>query len=324
MLTGILSFIIGIGVFIFALKYLRERLEKLLSKRTLSVLGKFSIKRVPSFLVGAVATALFQSSTATTVLTVQLVNLGAVSLFSATAIILGANIGTSITAFLFSFASLPVSLFMGTLVFVGLVGSFLPFKNKEFSQNIFGVFIGLGLLFVGLSTLSSALNVEPIQNFFVFIFSRHDFFLLLLLFGAVFAALISSSAAATGIILMLAANGAISLVSAMFIVLGTNIGTCIIPIFSSFRTNITAKRAAYINLFFNLFGIIFAVPVLLFFSLSISKFLSHFSSRLEFQIAYFNLFFNIITAVAMLPFVKQFNKLISFTIKNRDGNVPPR
>ncbi|MCL2861518.1 MAG: Na/Pi symporter [Firmicutes bacterium] len=315
MLTGILSFITGIGVFIFALRYLREKLENLLSQRATKALEKLSDKRVPSFLVGAGATALFQSSTATTVLTVQLVNLGAVSLFSATAIILGANIGTSLTAFLFSFAALPVSLFMGSLVFVGIAGSFLPFKNKELSQNIFGVFCGLGMLFLGLSAISSGLNVEVIQNFFVYLFSRHDFFLVLLLFGALFAALISSSAAATGIILMLAANGAISLISALFIVLGTNIGTCIIPILSSFKTNEAAKRAAYINLFFNLLGIIFAVPFLLFLSSPISTVLSRLTMRLEFQIAYFNLFFNIITAVAMLPFIRQFNALISKLIK---------
>ncbi|MCL2255820.1 MAG: Na/Pi symporter [Firmicutes bacterium] len=320
MLIGILSFIIGVGVFIFALKFLRDNLERLLSKKATTALGKLSKRRVSSFLVGAVATALFQSSTATTVITVQLVSLGVVSFFSATAIILGANIGTSLTAFLFSFASLPIALFMGSLVLVGIIGSFLPFKNKDLSQNIFGVLIGLGLLFVGLSTISSALNVEPIQNFFAGIFSTHNFFLVLLLFGALFATLISSSAAATGIVLMLASSGAITLSSALFIVLGTNIGTCIIPILSSFKTNDTAKRTAYVNLIFNFLGIVFAVPFLLFLSPQISSFLAFLSQRLEFQIAFFNLFFNIVTAVAMLPFINQFNAFVEKIIRVKNKN----
>ena len=185
------------------------------------------------------------------------VNAKGMDLYQASAIIIGANIGTTATGFLASLDSLNVSLYLSLFCFIGVMLGFVKKIKKV------GNFLkGLGMIFIGLKLMSSSCNDESIKSGFRTVFSKLNFPLLLELFGILFTALIQSSAAMTGIIIVMISNQVINIQNALFITLGANVGTCVTAFIGSIGGSLNSKRAAVIHLTFNTFGCALFTPIL--------------------------------------------------------------
>ena len=253
----ILSLIAGIGAFMIAMELLNRSLNELAGEKMKSMLQKITGNRILGVIFGAIVTAAIQSSTATTIMVIGFVNANVMDLYQASAIIIGANIGTTATGLLASLESLNISLYLCLFCFIGVMMSFIK-KIKKIGNFI----KSLGMIFVGLKLMSSSCNDESIKSGFRSLFAKLDFPLLLELFGLLFTALIQSSAAVTGLVIVMISKEAINIQSALFITLGANIGTCVAALIAVIKGNINSKRAAIIHLTFNTFGLSVFTPIL--------------------------------------------------------------
>ncbi len=312
----ILSLLAGCGVFITGMNLMSGGLEKTTGSGLKRLLGRISNNRLAGVGVGASVTALIQSSSATSVMVIGFVNAGVMSLMQATAIIMGANIGTTITGMIVSLSSLNISLFTSVFAFIGVMMMF--FKNQKV-KNIGSILCGLGLIFIGLDLMSAAFANEEIKTSFCNIFSSINFPLLLILIGIAFTALIQSSSAVTGLIIIMVGQGALPISNALFIVLGSNIGTCVTALIACIGTSTNAKRTGLIHLSFNIIGTFIFTIFLWIFNPYIVKFLQIICpNNLEIQIALFHVFFNVITTLILLPFSKYLVKLSTLIIKEKE------
>ena len=216
----------GVGVFIVGMNFLSEALEKSAGEGMKRLLGRISNNRFSGVGIGAGVTAIIQSSSATSVMVIGLVNAGVMTLMQATPIIMGANIGTTITGVLVALKNDYFNMAMYALAFAGVM---MGFAKKEKVKLAGLLCSGLGLIFVGLNVMSSeeAFGNPLVESMFTEIFKRIDFPLLLILVGAIFTAIIQSSSAATGVVITMVGTGILPLDLALFIILGANIGTCI-------------------------------------------------------------------------------------------------
>ena len=312
--NSILMLLAGCGVFMAGMKMMSDGLERSAGKGMKRLFSRISDNRFAGVGVGAAVTAIIQSSSATSVMVIGFVNAGIMTLTQATAIIMGANIGTTVTGIIISFSAFNVSLYASVLAFVGVMMMF--FKNDSV-KKAGGVLCGLGLLFVGLDAMSGAFGNSEIKNMFGNMFAAIEFPLLLILVGTLFTALIQSSSAATGLLIIMVGQGALSVGNALFIVLGTNIGTCITAVIASVGTTTNAKRTALIHLLFNLAGTIVFTVVLWLLGPYVVGLLSSVFSKPQMQIAWFHVAFNIITTAMLLPFIKQLVKLAKLIIKDK-------
>ena len=311
MLISILMLFAGVGVFIAGMNMLGDGLEKSAGSGLKKLLGKISGNRFAGVGIGAGVTAIIQSSAATTIMAIGFVNAGIMTLFQATAIIMGANIGTTITGVLVSLKSLPIADFAAAFAFIGVMMTFI---KKERIKQIGAILCGLGLLFIGLDLMGNALSEEANPELFAFfknLFSSIEFPLLLIVVGALFTALIQSSSAATGIFITMvgtiAADGnpMIAMESALFLVLGSNIGTCITAALAAMGASTNAKRTALIHLSFNIIGTVLFTALIWPLSGYVVDILRTFSPKLEMQLAWFHVIFNVTTTLVLLPFIKQ-------------------
>ena len=317
----ILALLAGSGVFMAGMNMLSSNLEKIAGNKMKSLLGKISNNRFAGVGIGASVTAIIQSSAATTVMAIGFVNAGVMTLMQATAIIMGANIGTTVTGFLVSLSSFDISLYFSVFTFIGIMMMFI--KNDKV-KIIGGILAGLGLLFVGLDLMSNAFNDPAIKEFFIEIFTSINFPLLLILCGIVFTALLQSSSAATGLVIVMVGNGAIDVSSALFIILGSNIGTCVTAIIASIGTTTNAKRTAFIHLAFNVIGtIIFTIFIWIFTPYIVSFLDAIFPNNGEMQIALFHIIFNVTTTLLLLPFIKWLVKLAELVIREKKKESAP-
>ena len=318
---SLLALLIGCGVFINGMNMLSDGLEKTTGRGLKKLLGKISNNRFAGVGIGAAVTALIQSSSATSVMTIGFVNAGVMSLSQATAIIMGANIGTTITGILVSLSSLNINIYFSLLTFIGVI---LMFIKKDNIKNIGAILCGFGLLFVGLDLMGNTFknNIEVV-NFFENIFSSINFPLLLIFVGIIFTALIQSSSAATGVIITMVGAGALSVGDGLFIILGSNIGTCITALLASIGTNTNAKRTAFIHLSFNLIGTILFTIILWIFNAQIVNLLNTLlPGNTQMQIAWFHVIFNLTTTIMLIPFINHLVKLAQFAIKEpKDKNA---
>lgn len=312
--NSILMLLAGCGVFMAGMKMMSDGLERSAGKGMKRLFSRISDNRFAGVGVGAAVTAIIQSSSATSVMVIGFVNAGIMTLTQATAIIMGANIGTTVTGIIISFSAFNVSLYASVLAFVGVMMMF--FKNDSV-KKAGGVLCGLGLLFVGLDAMSGAFGNSEIKNMFGNMFAAIEFPLLLILVGTLFTALIQSSSAATGLLIIMVGQGALSVGNALFIVLGTNIGTCITAVIASVGTTTNAKRTALIHLLFNLAGTIVFTVALWLLGPYVVGLLSSVFSNPQMQIAWFHVAFNIITTAMLLPFIKQLVKLAKLIIKDK-------
>ncbi len=310
----------GSGVFMAGMKFMSDGLEASAGKGIRKLFGKISDNRLAGIGIGAGVTAIIQSSAATTVMVIGFVNAGIMTLFQATAIIMGANIGTTVTGLLVSLSSLNVGVVVSGFALVGILMSMFS-KNKTV-KNVGGVICGLGLIFVGLDLMSGSLEGnEQIRGAFANLFSSISFPLLLIFFGALFTALIQSSSAATGLIITLVSQGVLSVDGGLYIVLGTNIGTCITAIIASIGTSTNAKRAALIHLTFNLIGTVIFSLLLVFLNKYFVRLLSVMAPNAPaMQIAYFHIFFNMITTLLLMPFIKQLTWFATKVIRDKEND----
>ena len=311
----IIALLAGCGVFIVGMSMLSEGLEKSAGSGLKKLLGKISNNRFAGIGVGASVTALIQSSSATSVMVIGFVNAGIMSLAQATAIIMGANIGTTVTGLIVSLSALDISLYATLLSFVGIMMTFT--KNQKI-KNIGTIICGFGLLFVGLDLMGAAFNNDQIKDVFSTIFASIVFPLLLILCGVLFTALIQSSSAATGLIIVMVGSGAITVESALFVVLGSNIGTCITAILASVGTTTNAKRTAFIHLLFNFIGTIIFTIILWIFADPIVSLLGKLFDNPQMQIAWFHVIFNVTTTIVLVGFVNQLVKLSNIVIKDKE------
>ncbi len=310
---SILTLLAGCGVFIAGMNMMSDGLERSAGGGMKKLLGKLSNNRFAGVGVGMAVTAIIQSSSATSVMVIGFVNAGIMTLMQATAIIMGANIGTTVTGLIVSLSAFDVSLYASVLAFIGVMMTFI---KKEKVKIIGSTLCGLGLLFVGLDAMSGAFNNAEIKNFFEDLLASINFPLLLILVGALFTALIQSSSAATGLIIIMVGQGVIPVENALFIVLGSNIGTCITAILASIGASTNAKRTAFIHLIFNVIGTIIFTIILWIFTKPIVNALAGISNT-QMQIAWFHVIFNVTTTILLLPFIKYLVKFATFVIKDK-------
>ncbi|MBE5747343.1 MAG: Na/Pi cotransporter family protein [Clostridiales bacterium] len=321
-LEAVLLLLAGVGVFIAGMNMLGDGLEKSAGGGLKRLLGKISGNRFAGVGVGAGATAIIQSSSATSVMVIGFVNAGIMTLFQATAIIMGANIGTTITGILVSLKSLPIADFAMVLAFIGVM---MMFIKKDKAKQIGGILCGFGLIFVGLDLMGSSLKkCDALNDFFKDLFTKIDFPLLLILCGALFTALIQSSSAATGIFISMVGSGALSLDVALFLVLGSNIGTCITAVLACMGAGVNAKRTALIHLSFNVIGTVIFTALLWPLRAYAVQWLTQIPGGEEMQLAWFHVIFNVSTTLLLLPFIKQLVAMATKIIPERKAEEDNR
>ena len=319
LLKSLILLLAGVGVFIVGMNMMSEGLETRAGGALKKLLAKISNNRFLGVGIGAGTTAIIQSSSATTVMVIGLVNAGVITLFQAISVIMGANIGTTVTGLIVALSGQKGAIsFSDIAIIMAFVGVMMMFVKKDKVKLIGSIICGLGVIFVGLDIMSGALdasNNPEIISLFQNVFSAIDFPLLLILFGALFTALIQSSSAATGIIIVMAGGGIIPVETALFIVLGTNIGTCVTALLACLGTGTNAKRTAFIHFTFNLIGTIIFTAILWPTGPWFASILSGFKT-VEMQIAIFHVIFNVTTTLLLIPFVKLLEKLSMFVIKD--------
>lgn len=313
---AVLILLAGCGVFIAGMNMLSGGLEKRAGGGMKKLFGKISGNRFAGVGVGAAATAIIQSSSATSVMVIGFVNAGVMTLAQATSIIMGANIGTTVTGILVSLKSLNISLYASLLAFIGVMMSFM---KKDNIKQLGGILCGLGLIFVGLDVMGGAFDGTGLSAFFQEkVFSNISFPLLLILCGVAFTALIQSSSAATGLFITMVGAGALQLDQALFLVLGSNIGTCVTAVLASIGATVSAKRTAFIHLTFNLIGtILFTAVIWIFKDKAVWLLQAVFPNNTQVQLAWFHVAFNVSTTLVLLPFVSQLVKLATFVVREK-------
>ncbi|WP_270914062.1 Na/Pi cotransporter family protein [Allofournierella sp. CML151] len=294
-LANVLSLLGGLALFLYGMHMMSGGLEAAAGNRMKSILEKLTANRFLGVAVGAGITAVIQSSSATTVMVVGFVNSGLMSLRQAVWIIMGANIGTTITGQLIA---LDVGALAPLMAFAG-VALVVFFKNPKL-HNYGSIVAGLGVLFIGMDMMSAAMKPLADEPAFVSLMTHFENPILGILAGAVFTALIQSSSASVGILQALAASGAISFSSAVFVLFGQNIGTCITAVLASIGTSRNAKRTTLIHLMFNIIGtIIFTIVCVLF---PLPALVASFTpENIPGQIANMHTLFNIVTTLLLLP-----------------------
>ena len=321
LLQSLIWLLAGVGVFIVGMNFMSDALEKSAGGGMKRLLEKISNNRLSGVGIGAGVTAIIQSSSATSVMVIGLVNAGVMTLMQATPIIMGANIGTTITGVLVALKNDYFNMLMYLLAFAGVMMGF--FKNEK--VRLAGLLCsGLGLIFVGLNVMSSeqAFGNPLVEDLFTNVFGAIDFPLLLILVGIVFTALIQSSSAATGVVITMVGTGVLSLDLALFIILGANIGTCVTALLASAGANANSKRVALIHFTFNFIGTMLFTAIIWIFkepavNLLVSIFPGSDPMSLQMRVSLFHVVFNVTTTLALLPFVKYLVKYSCFVIKDR-------
>ena len=324
LLEVIFVFAGGLGMFLYGMNMMGEGLQKSTGNKLKRLLGYLTKNRLMAVIIGALVTAIIQSSSATTVMIVGFVNAGIMNLVQATGVIMGANIGTTVTAWLVSmgeWSSLLKPDFFAPVLIAGGVFTTLLCKNKT-KKDIAEIIIGLGLLFIGLKFMSDVIKPYAQAEDSIF---RQAFIVLGknpvlgILVGVAVTAVIQSSSASVGILQTLAMAGVVNWQSAIFITLGQNIGTCITAILSSIGASKTAKRASIIHLSFNVIGaIVFGVIMYIIFRFKPDFAGSNISST---QISIFHTIFNISNTVILFPFANFLVKLSGLFIDDSKVDV---
>lgn len=318
----LLTMIGGLALFLYGMHMLSEGLEKLSGGKLERILESMTDSRWKAVLLGAGVTAVIQSSSATTVMVVGFVNSGIMKLTQAIGVIMGANVGTTITSWLLSLTGLegdsfllemikPTS-FSPVLAMIGVV--FIVFLKNPKKRDIGGILVGFAILMTGMSTMSDAMKPLSEIPSFTRLFTMFENPFLGLIMGAILTAVIQSSSASVGILQALCATGTVTYGAAVPIILGQNIGTCVTAMMSGVGAGKNAKRAATIHLMFNVIGV--AVFMFVFYTLNFAlqfNFLSE--SANSAGIALVHTGFNLLATLVLLPFAKQLEQLSFVLIK---------
>lgn len=295
-ITDVLALLGGLALFLYGMQMMSTGLEAAAGNRMKSILEKLTSNRVKGVLVGAAITAVIQSSSATTVMVVGFVNSGLMTLKQAVWVIMGANIGTTITGQL-------IALNIGAiapLFAIAGVGAIMFIKSEKV-HHISSIFAGLGILFMGMDMMGAAMSPLKESEAFISLMTKFDNPLLGILVGALFTAVIQSSSASVGILQALASTGMIPLSSAVFVLFGQNIGTCITAVLASIGMKVNAKRTTVIHLLFNIIGTVLFTVICL-----VTPYVTWIEAMTPgdpvAQIANAHTVFNIVTTLLLLPF----------------------
>lgn len=337
----------GIAAFIVGMNMMGGNLEKAAGRHMRRLMAKATKNRFVGVGTGAAVTAIVTSSSATTVMIVGFVNVGLMTLTQAVSVIMGANIGTTITALITAVSTtggqLEITSIFAALAFAGVLMNMIG--KRDLVKYIGLILAGLGLIFIGMETMSASMGgllaekvivdgvavanpiAEAVKDMFRAIGGDAGGNLtwqipVLFIIGAALTGLVQSSAAVTAIVMSLAASGAVDLPFAMFVILGTNVGTCVTALLSSLGTNVNARRTAFVHFSFNLIGgILFIIP-LSFPAVSggIAYVLQHMvPGVIAIQIALFHMFFNIVTTLILLPFQNLLVRLAMLVVRDKKG-----
>lgn len=323
-----LSLLGGIGVFLYGMKLMGDSLEMVAGNEIKRMFAKISNKKLIGVGIGTVTTAVVQSSAAIIVMSMGFVNSGLMSLTQAITISYGANIGTCVTALIVAvgvggFADVQLTVIFAALAGVGAL--MIMFTKKDKVKKIGGIITGLGMIFVGLSVMTSSMSIFSQSDKISAFLAKISNPALLLLFGILFTALIQSSSAVSGIVITMVASvpALLHFDQALYIILGSNIGTCITSLIAAIGTNTDAKRAAVINVFYKTVGVI--IFGILSIWVPFGKMFSIFKAP-ALQVAMFHLFFNVVATVIFFPFtnlmVKASEKIMPEKKKPVDENEP--
>ena len=307
---SVITILAGCGVFLLGFKLLSDNMEKLAGNGLKRLFNKTSDKKLVGVGLGAAATAVVQSSAITTVMVIGFVNTGIMSLKQAATIIMGANIGTTITAQIVALQAFNLNVFFMALAFIGMAMNMFSKKDKVRLAGI--ALAGLGIVFVGLDVMSGAMEGEMIHAALETMLSKATNPAFLLFIGVAFTALIQSSSAVTTIIIAMAMQGLIvggGGNAVLYVILGSNIGSCVTALISSIGTSVNARRASIIHLLFNVIGAVIFMVILLIFPQFQEKTFERWFSSPETQIAMFHTFFNVLCTLMFLPFTNVLVKL---------------
>lgn len=321
-ISVIILLLAGIGVFLVGVSLLSSNIEQLANTGIKKLFKKTANSKLINIGIGATTTAIIQSSGVTTVLIVGFVNVGIMNLYQATSMIMGANIGTTITAHLASLQQFDFTQYIKAFAFIGIMMTMI--WKKDSIKKVGYILAGLGMVFIGLEVMKS--SMESMQSQLEILFLAIDNPFLLFLLGIIVTALAQSSSATTSVIITLATvpgfvfgNGGNSV---LYMILGTNIGSCVTAIMSSFGANANARRASLIHFLFNTFGsVIFLILLLLVPSFMDMTFGKWFAGNYATQIAMFHTFFNLTCTLIFMPFTNVFVKISTLLIKDKKEQV---
>lgn len=315
--ANILSMAGGLGLFLFGIRTMGDGLENAAGAKLKRMLEVLTGNRFLAVLVGFVVTAIIQSSTATTVMVVGFVNAGMMSLAQAVGVIMGANIGTTVTSLLIA---LNFSSVAAAAVLVGVI--LMLASKKTVVKNLGAIFTGFGLLFLGIDMMSDSMaplrDSAGFMNFIVTVSESPLRPLFGIILGIVMTAVLQSSSASVGVLQTLAMQGLVPLKFSVFVLFGQNIGTCLTALFSTVGAKKNSKRAAVIHLLFNLIGTgIFILIALL---TPYVEWIEKLSPDPMAQIAISHIVFNIVSTVVMFPFAKALVKLSCLLVPGKDDS----
>jgi len=317
--TSFLELFIGVGVFLLAIVMLTKIFGKPFER-----LNKFFKKtgenRFANVGLGIAAVGITQSSGPTTVIVISLISGGMLTLLQATGLVMGINIGSSLTSLMFIFTTFRIRYFIMFLIFIGAAIRLVA-KNEKWTY-IANICITFGLLFIGMGMMGSALRGnEIIVGFFEGIFARITFPLWLFLIGTAFAALIQSSSAAIGIAVAMVASGLLPFESAIYLVIGANLGTSFIAIVASLPCNRNAKRVGLFHVVFNLLGSTLFLAIVWPLQGIIVVWYQGLISDPVIQMSIFHVVFNIGTMLVLIWFIRPLNKFVCWIIKDKPDTV---
>ena len=327
---GILTMVGGLALFLYGMNTMGDGLVMLSGGKLEQVLERLTKKRIMALLLGASVTAVIQSSSATTVMVVGFVNSGIMKLTQAVGIIMGANIGTTITSWILSLTGissgnvfiklLKPSSFSPVLAAIGII-CMMTGKDGSRKKTIGSILLGFAVLMFGMETMSGAVSPLKDNPTFTGMLTAFSNPILGMAAGAVLTAVIQSSSASVGILQALCMSGAVTYGTALPIIMGQNIGTCVTALISSIGASKNAKRAAFIHLYFNLIGTILFMAVFYFINHFVNfAFLSKTAGAVG--IAVIHSLFNIGCAIVLFPFADKLVALSTFTVKNQTASEP--
>ncbi|HHT7303248.1 TPA: Na/Pi cotransporter family protein [Bacillus cereus] len=313
----IFQFIGGLGIFLFGIKYMGDGLQQAAGDRLRDILDRFTTNPLMGVLAGMLVTVLIQSSSGTTALTVGLVSAGFMTLRQAIGVIMGANIGTTVTAFIIGIKigeyALPVMAIGAILLFF--------FKNKKV-HSVGQVVFGFGMLFFGLELMSAGMKpLRSLESFQELTVSMSDNPILGIVVGTVFTLIVQSSSATIGILQELFGQGAIDLPAALPVLFGDNIGTTITAVLAAIGTSIAARRAALVHVIFNIIGTIIFTILLVPFTSLIQYFQTSLNLNPEMTIAFAHGTFNVTNTIIQFPFIAVLAWIVTKIIRGEDAAI---
>lgn len=322
-LISVLTFAGGLSLFLYGMNTMGAGLKRLSGGKMQALIGKLCSNTFKGLLLGAVFTALIQSSTAVTVIVIGLVNSGIITLYQATGIIMGANLGTTVTSWLLSTTGISSDNIVlallkpsGIAPILAVIGLVFFLRKKDRAGNVGGILLGFSVLLLGMEEMSDAVKPLADNQAFINILTVFKNPLLGLIAGLLLTAIIQSSSASIGILQALSITGAFTYSTAIPIVLGQNIGTCATTLISGIGADTNAKRAAVIHLYFNIIGS--TVVIALFYGLNYFFDFGFVNNVVDAaDIAVIHTVFNLVSLLILLPFAKQLTRLAEITIKDK-------